>query len=117
LMPTPGGFPWFSLLRTITLLCVALLLSCTAQAQATSAPLSISDNPTNRIPPPMARNEKLTSYTFADSIHITVQQDTESPSEHPPITILYALPNGNTTEQTIGRTPDPDEDWHYAIQQ
>ncbi len=30
--------------------------------------------------------------------------------------ILYALPNGNTTAQTIGRRPGPGIDWHYDIQ-
>ena len=30
--------------------------------------------------------------------------------------ILYALPNGNTTAQTIGRKPAPGLDWHYDIQ-
>src|SRR5215472_6662724 len=30
--------------------------------------------------------------------------------------ILYALPNGNTTEQTIGRALAPGDDWHFDIQ-
>jgi hypothetical protein len=30
--------------------------------------------------------------------------------------ILYALPNGNTTEQTIGRQLKPGDDWHFDIQ-
>src|SRR5262245_32543473 len=30
--------------------------------------------------------------------------------------ILYALPNGNTTAQTIGRTLAEGVDWHYDIQ-
>jgi hypothetical protein len=30
--------------------------------------------------------------------------------------ILYALPNGNTVEQTIGRKPRPGDDWHFNIQ-
>ena len=30
--------------------------------------------------------------------------------------ILYALPNGNTTAQTMGRRLVPDVDWHYDIQ-
>ena len=30
--------------------------------------------------------------------------------------IYYALPNGNTTSQTIGRAPKPGGDWHYDIQ-
>ena len=30
--------------------------------------------------------------------------------------ILYALPNGNTTEQTMGRALAPGMDWHFDIQ-
>ncbi len=30
--------------------------------------------------------------------------------------IFYALPNGNSTEQTIGRRMSPADDWHFDIQ-
>ncbi len=30
--------------------------------------------------------------------------------------IFFALPNGNTTEQTIGRKLQPGDDWHFDIQ-
>ncbi|MCF7796786.1 MAG: hypothetical protein K9N11_01070 [Lentisphaeria bacterium] len=30
--------------------------------------------------------------------------------------ILYALPNGNTIEQTAGKQQEPGDDWHYQIQ-
>lgn len=30
--------------------------------------------------------------------------------------IVYALPNGNTIEQTFGKDPGPDDDWHFNIQ-
>jgi len=30
--------------------------------------------------------------------------------------VIYALPNGNTIEQTFGRRLRPDDDWHYDIQ-
>lgn len=30
--------------------------------------------------------------------------------------VLYALPNGNTIEQTIGRQLKPGDDWHFNIQ-
>jgi hypothetical protein len=30
--------------------------------------------------------------------------------------ILYALPNGNSTAQTMGRAPAPGVDWHFDIQ-
>jgi hypothetical protein len=31
--------------------------------------------------------------------------------------ILFALPNGNTTAQTMGKKMEADDDWHYDIQQ
>ena len=34
----------------------------------------------------------------------------------PTTLILYALPNGNTTEWTIGKTLAPGDDWHFDIQ-
>ena len=34
----------------------------------------------------------------------------------PTTLILYALPNGNTTEQTIGKALAPGDDWHFDIQ-
>lgn len=30
--------------------------------------------------------------------------------------IIYALPNGNTTDQTVGRALKPGDDWHFEIQ-
>ena len=30
--------------------------------------------------------------------------------------IFYALPNGNTLEQTFGKTPREGDDWHFNIQ-
>lgn len=36
--------------------------------------------------------------------------------EKPVELVLYALPNGNTIEQTIGKKTYPDDDWHYNIQ-
>lgn len=32
------------------------------------------------------------------------------------ILILFALPNGNTTEQTMGKKSGPGDDWHFDIQ-
>jgi hypothetical protein len=30
--------------------------------------------------------------------------------------VLYALPNGNTIAWTVGKLPEPGDDWHYGIQ-
>lgn len=37
-------------------------------------------------------------------------------SSKPVLLVFYALPNGNTTEQTIGKTIGPGDDWHFDIQ-
>ncbi len=42
----------------------------------------------------------------------------ELPDSGKPVTlVVYALPNGNTIEQTIGRRTVPGDDWHFNIQQ
>jgi hypothetical protein len=43
----------------------------------------------------------------------------DRPDSHfskPSLLIFYCLPNGNTIEQTIGKTPKPGDDWHFDIQ-
>jgi hypothetical protein len=37
-------------------------------------------------------------------------------SSKPVLLVFYALPNGNTTEQTIGKAIGPGDDWHFNIQ-
>jgi len=34
----------------------------------------------------------------------------------PVLLVFYALPNGNTIEQTVGKTLKPGDDWHFNIQ-
>jgi hypothetical protein len=49
-------------------------------------------------------------------VHVNMP-DRDPPAEDKPVLlILYALPNGNTTEQTIGRRLHPGDDWHFDIQ-
>ncbi len=38
------------------------------------------------------------------------------PTNQPVELVFYALPNGNTIEQTIGKKLQPGEDWHFNIQ-
>jgi hypothetical protein len=40
----------------------------------------------------------------------------EAGSEKPVLLVFYALPNGNTIEQTIGKAIKPGDDWHFDIQ-
>ena len=36
--------------------------------------------------------------------------------DQPVLLVFYALPNGNTIEQTVGKTLKPGDDWHFDIQ-
>jgi hypothetical protein len=62
--------------------------------------------------------ELTASFKFAPEARILVNappRDSIDPAR-PLLLILYALPNGNTTEQTMGRKLRPGDDWHFDIQ-
>lgn len=49
-------------------------------------------------------------------VHINIPAATDSAPDKPILLIFYALPNGNTTAQTIGRILKRGDDWHFDIQ-
>ena len=49
-------------------------------------------------------------------IHVNASAAESAAADKPIMLIFYALPNGNTTEQTIGHKPKPGDDWHFDIQ-
>jgi hypothetical protein len=49
-------------------------------------------------------------------IHVNAPAATDFAPDKPVLLIFYALPNGNTTGQTIGRALKPGDDWHFNIQ-
>lgn len=57
-------------------------------------------------------------YTFDPGVKVTINApaDSEFDPTRPTRLVLYALPNGNTTEQTIGRTRAEGINWHFDIQ-
>jgi type IX secretion system substrate protein len=63
-------------------------------------------------------NEQVLSLNYSNEIKIQI--NASSPEqfnpEYPVSIALFALPNGNTTEQTIGKIIEPGDDWHYNIQ-
>jgi hypothetical protein len=63
-------------------------------------------------------NEWTRTIQLPDDVRILI--DTPSPQsfapDRPVELIFYALPNGNTIEETIGRKPQPGDGWHYDIQ-
>lgn len=56
-----------------------------------------------------------TSYWTADSMRITIDRPPQN-NHKSNYVILYALPNGNSTEQTFGRNPQPQDDFRFNIQ-
>lgn len=65
-----------------------------------------------------AFNERITSFTFDPEVKVRVNLpgETSFAAASKVLLIFYALPNGNTTDQTAGRIMKPGDDWHFDIQ-
>ena len=67
----------------------------------------------------LTAQQKDTVYTFTVARDVTISIDRTDPSvslKKPVLLIFYALPNGNTTSQTMGKRMDAGDDWHFDIQ-
>src|SRR5215212_6578155 len=51
-----------------------------------------------------------------EDVNITIDVPGNYNSSYKTIIILYALPAGNTTEQTMGKKMVAGDDWHFDIQ-
>lgn len=60
--------------------------------------------------------EQVRDQTLADGVRLVTVLPTALDPEKPTRLIVYALPNGNTIEQTLGCRVAPGIDWHYDIQ-
>jgi len=60
--------------------------------------------------------EEITELKFEPGVRVLLNAPAVPAPAKPVRLILYALPNGNTIEQTIGRRIKPGEDWHFDIQ-
>lgn len=56
------------------------------------------------------------SFFIKDSVRVTIDQPARIMKRKPVIITFYALPNGNTTEQTKGKKLKEGDDWHFDIQ-
>lgn len=66
---------------------------------------------------PYFNEQTVTFYYNPDiRIHINAPAPEKFKSDKPVQIILFALPNGNTIEQTIGKITGPEVDWHFDIQ-
>lgn len=53
---------------------------------------------------------------MSDSVRVTIDQPAHFLKRKPVTIVFYALPNGNTTEQTMGKKIKEGDDWHFGIQ-
>jgi len=49
-------------------------------------------------------------------IKVTIDRPSHILTTEPMVVCIYALPNGNTTEQSMGKKLQPGDDWHFDIQ-
>lgn len=61
-------------------------------------------------------DKRLLSVAYRGDIKITTDRPADFRRHREAIIIFYALPNGNTTAQTMGKKMEPGDDWHFNIQ-
>lgn len=61
-------------------------------------------------------NEREATLRFEPGVRVVINSPATPKTNQAVRLILYALPNGNTIEQTIGRRIKPGDDWHFNIQ-
>ncbi len=60
--------------------------------------------------------QKRAELRFEPAVRVVLDTPARLDPAKPVRLILYALPAGNTIEQTIGRRPRPGDDWHFDLQ-
>ncbi|MBL0269315.1 MAG: hypothetical protein IPP99_11775 [Chitinophagaceae bacterium] len=63
-----------------------------------------------------AVDNKIDSFRAGTDILISVDRPLIIQSKRPTVLVLYALPNGNSTAQTMGKKMQEGDDWHFDIQ-
>ena len=61
-------------------------------------------------------NEQIKTYTFDPDVRVHINVPGDFDDAKPTRLVFFALPNGNTIEQTIGRQREEGLDWHFYIQ-
>jgi len=56
------------------------------------------------------------SFRVHGDVKVTIDRPASLSSSRRTIVVFYALPNGNTTDQTMGKKMQPGDDWHFDIQ-
>jgi hypothetical protein len=60
--------------------------------------------------------EREETIQFEPGVRVVINSPAALPTNRPLRLVLYALPNGNTVEQTVGRRMKPGGDWRFNIQ-
>lgn len=61
-------------------------------------------------------NNSIDSFRIYGDIKVTIDKPLDFSNHQKTIIVFFALPNGNTTEQTMGKKMQPSDDWHFDIQ-
>src|ERR1700674_891664 len=62
------------------------------------------------------RDNIIDSFRIYDDVKVTIDRPVEFSRHKKTIITFFALPNGNTTDQTMGKKMEPGDDWHFDIQ-
>jgi hypothetical protein len=60
--------------------------------------------------------ERVTTFTLEPEVRVHINAPDRPASNSVPLLIFYALPNGNTIEQTVGKAMQEGDDWRFNIQ-
>jgi hypothetical protein len=61
--------------------------------------------------------EHVATFKIEPDTRVQINEGADFAPGRPMLLIFYALPNGNTIEETVGRGARPGDDWHFGIQQ
>jgi pimeloyl-ACP methyl ester carboxylesterase len=61
-------------------------------------------------------NAGISSFFASDSVRITIDNPSHFNERRKTVIVFFALPNGNSTEQTMGKKMKEGDDWHFDIQ-
>lgn len=61
-------------------------------------------------------SDSLFTFFMSDSVRTTIDQPFNFKKNRETVIVFFALPNGNTTEQTMGKKMKEGDDWHFDIQ-
>jgi hypothetical protein len=62
------------------------------------------------------KTDIIPSFFIKDSVRVTIDKPAGFVKRKTTIITFFALPNGNTTEQTMGKKMKEGDDWHFDIQ-